>query len=232
MKKLAVPAAILAVLLACDGPGGKNGVRPEDTAVDTGTAPHDIEDPGTHGMGTQVGSEGFWNCPIDTATAVAGDQQVPALGGSTPADVAAARIGPWSLEIVSAGTTGSSPGDLTLSDAGQYYWVTVEPTAACTDHLAIGVSGSLSRVASTTDPLFGWLAVRPGEGLVILTNETDLTGLQASWGPPPTVPVGTSQFRVEARIDEVRIDGTAAWADCVDIDCTTTDVLATLTGAR
>lgn len=231
MKRLAVPGAILSVLLACDGHSG--GGRDLDPIVDTGAAddtgqPKVQSDP----MGTQVGSEGFWDCPLETATDIDSGAPVPEMGGLTPVDIAELYIGDWPLDIVESGTSGSATGSLSVADGGEYLWLTVADGPGCADHLAIGVTGAISRLATSTDPLIGWLAVRPGDGLLILTAEGDLTALEAAWGPPTTPPLGTSQFRVEGRIDEARFEGTAAWADCVDGECAPTDLLATVTSAR
>ncbi|MEZ4240153.1 MAG: hypothetical protein R3F59_29175 [Myxococcota bacterium] len=234
-----------AALTGCDagGYGGygdwslDSGVA--DTAVDTsfgtvvtGTATTSTVTGSSTLMGTQVGSEGFWNCPVEAVTDLgAGQQVVPSLD-DTPAALTAARVGAWTVTVSDDVTGASSGGTLQLVDDGVYLWVDVTDGGACVDHLAVAVHGTLTHDDGWAASMEGVLALRPGDGQMILGSTGDLTDIYATWGATPLDPALTS-FRFDVTVaDETAFAGAASYVDCGGVSCVGAAPLGTVTGTR
>ena len=231
MKLLAVPVAVLGVLVACDGGGGP---RPPGTKNDTGSGT-ELDTGGYEtDPGTQVGSEGFWGCPIDRVHEVDGGTQIDAIGG-TPSDLTSRLAGSWTLEILDEAAAEPIVGTLLLEDVGNYLWLDVADGAGCTDHLASEVRATAVR-GTTTTALLGFVAIAPGAGRVLITADDPLEDVASSWGPPayPASASASVTFRLAGDLDPVGFVGRASFVDCdpLDVVCATADDVATVTGAR
>lgn len=232
MKRIAMAAVLLSGLVACDTTGSSFGI---DTGL--GTFDTALTLPGTDfrsdGMGTQVGSEGFWGCPIVSEEPI-GDRTTPIadIGGS-PIVLASARMGPWPLQIQDAGASAPLAGTLVLADGNDYRWVDVAEGEGCYDHLAVAVLGTIARGETSIEPVSGWLAIRDGASRLIVTSDASFATTSAAWGMPATL-LGTPSLRIDAALDATLLDGQALYVECerTEIACAGAEVRATLIGER
>lgn len=235
MRLLAIPAVLLSVLLGCDDAGYSKSTG--DTALDTGLVLDTAAPTGqvkTQSMGTQVGSEGLWDCPIEHVQAIDDPSAVLDPLGGTPISLASDRVGSWSLQITDTGTTSPVPGLLSLTDDAEYLWLDVTDGAGCTDHLAVMLSATLARGAGEAVDLVGYLAIRPDDGRIALAAEgAALSALEIDWGTA-SFPTNEEamQFRIEADLSPTALSGQAAWLDCVEDDCPGADPISELSGTR
>ena len=232
MRLLAIPVVILGVLVGCDDTGTLKWT--EDTGIfDTGSTTTDplSPPPDTQGMGTQVGSEGFWGCPIEKAEPIDGGIPREDLGGS-PEVLTAALVGEWPLQISDLLLGLTVDGSLTLTDEREYYWLDVAEGTGCVDHAVSVVSGAVVRQGSSHS-LEGLLGISANGNRLVVS--ADSAGMISTWGAPifTSVPNDVS-FRIDAGLDPFSFDGTASYVDCdrLDLDCPTAQALADVDGSR
>jgi hypothetical protein len=238
-------ATLLALIAGCDAaPGGFSDFDSGDTADEVVDVPWNgigntppiatgattTSQGSSSMMGTQVGSEGFWTCPVLGVQDLGdGTAALPSLGAA-PVELVAARVGTWPVQMTDLGDGELADGALELVDEGVYLWVDVTETGDCVDHLAVAVRGELQR-DDWKLPMTGVLAIRPDDGRMILTGEGPLADVETTWGPTPLDPALTA-FRVEVGLDATALAGTASYVDCTAVTCAGAAPLATLTGAR
>lgn len=233
MKLLAIPLVILGVLVACDGNGGGPDLGVADTGNDTGTdLDTDTPPTETNGMGTQVGSEGFWGCPIELVTVVDGATALDAIGGP-PDELTGRVVGGWGLQIVDDGASEPVAGSLALVDAGNYLWLDVADGEGCVDHLASEVSATLVR-GTTTTVLTGFVGIGSGAARLLVTAGGALDDVALTWGPSTYPPDTAVTFRIDGDLTPVGFSGAASWVDCDPLEwvCGTADPVAAVDGAR
>jgi hypothetical protein len=231
VRLLAVAFGLLAGLMACEP--GSTTYKPDTTGLgtpfDSGTS--DIL---TNAMGTQVGSEGFWGCPIeDVRPILNGADTIDELGGS-PSSLTGERMGSWSLSIEDEGGSGAVPGTLTLIDQGTYLWLDVAEGPGCSDHLASPVTGALVRDGAPAQPMLGVLAISALGTRLVITDEGDLSSTTSIWGTPSYADLTGVTFRLDGEADASTLGAEAAYVDCpeLEVECPTADVKATVDGTR
>jgi hypothetical protein len=187
----------------------------------------------TDQMGTQVGSEGFWGCPVEDVRPINGADTITEIGGS-PSALTSERMGSWALSIEDEGGSGAVPGSLTLLDQGAYLWVDVQEGSGCSDHLASPVTGALVRDGAPPQPMMGVLALKSGASRLVITDEGDLTSTTSVWGAPTYTDLTGVTFRLDSEIDATELGGEALYVDCpeAEADCPTADMTAAVEGAR
>lgn len=230
MKRLAPAMVMLTMLVGCpdgDGAGFTSG-----TSRDTGTPRDSGTFDETSGMGTQVGSEGFWGCPIERVDPLDGTTDVPAIGGS-PQALTARLVGEWPLQIRDETGGEVTAATLGLVDLGSYLWVDVTDGAGCVDHLASEVSGTVARGSSTT-AWSGFVGITDGAARLLVTADGASDTLAEVWGAPAYAPGVPATLRIDGTLDPARLDGAASWVDCdpLEVRCDTADPVAEVDGAR
>lgn len=212
-------------LAACDGVEVSSGA-PSTTEVGSTTDPI-VGTKGTNNFGTQVGSEGFWGCSVQSRLSLAATEDVPGFGVSAE-DLAADRLGTWPVDLLPEDTQALEAGVLELGPAVAYTLVTLE--GGCEPYLEVELRGTLARGSNAAVDMRGLLATNDTEaGLRMVAPSVDDDAV-LSWGPPPTS--GTAWLRVDADLDAFDLQGDVAWADCVETTCANVAPLGTLEGSR
>ncbi len=175
---------------------------------------------------TQVGSEGFWGCPVDRLEPVSPTEPLPDLG--VPEDLAAGALGAWSLGFVARtdGSTTAGAASLTATS-----WSLAHSRSPCADHLVVGVAGSIER-GGVPVAISGWLGLRPGNATSLLTADGGADEVAAAWGLP--APPGLPGFRWSLEASEGSLAGVAAFAACgpTEVACDAVAEVLDVTGAR
>lgn len=221
----AVP--LLFALGACEPTGGFR-----DGSFGTGDTGAPPRPPDATNQATQVGSEGFWDCPIDRRDPVVDPAAPLASMSGSAIEVTAVHVGPWPLQIVDAETRAAVGGQLDLADTGGYTWVTVAPgIAGCADYLESEVSGALVRDVFSS-VVTGVVAIRPDDARLLATDAGDLSATAAAWGAPAMA--GAVGFRVEADVTAQLLDGEAAYVSCDAgvVDCGGRELVGEILGSR
>lgn len=206
--------------LVADGHGSDSGLSTGDTGVVSTTKISDA---------TQVGSEGFWGCPIEKVEPIEPTAAPLGFEGGV-GDAVQGHLGTWPLAVVDAATAATATGALELAVGEVWRWVDVAEGTGCEDHVLASVSGVLTRDGGPPMALSGLVAVRPdGQGGLVAT--ADRAVAEPMWG------VGTyggSLFPLEGGLGITDIDATAAYADCAASEphCEGATPLADLTGTR
>lgn len=235
MRLLAITVALLGVLVACDGGGASfqpdTGLSTGDSGLGTGTPPGN-EDVTSKAMGTQVGSEGFWGCPIISIEPVLDRTSANPLLGGAPVELSAARLGIWPLQITDTDASDTVPGSMFIADGGEYFWVDVEEGTDCYDHLVVSTIGTLSREEFPSETLSGWLAIREGASRLVVTSGASLAVTSSAWGMPSSASPVT--FRIDADLDQSFLDGAAMYVDCetTELACPTSELVASIHSER
>lgn len=193
--------ALLAPLAACDDPGAGTGLLDSGTGLPTDSGP----EPTTQSA-TQVGSEGFWGCPVLGLDPVSPVDAIPGLG--VPQDLAAAALGDWPGTWTSRADGSTADGKLAMAPTS---FALARSAAPCDDHLVVGVSASVTR-ASVALPAAGWLGVRPGDTALLLTADGTADEAAAAWGLPD--PAGLAALRWRLDLVDGALGGVASYADC------------------
>lgn len=223
-KRLMAVAAGLLLSAACDATGSLVEGGTGDTG-DTGISTVTTQ---THDA-TQVGSEGFWGCPIERIDPLDPASQAP--GFTEPVGTAVgAHLGAWTLQVTDAATATTGGGTLTLEAGTSWRWVDVADDTGCVDHAMVDVTAELSRDGQPPVELVGKVVVRPdGEGGVVATADRALA--EGAWGVGTT---GGTLFRLEGSLGTAALSATTAYADCPvsEPHCPSAAVLAALAGSR
>jgi len=182
---------------------------------------------------TQVGSEGFWDCPTEREQPVADPgAPIPSLGGASAIDLTAAHVGSWPLQIVDPVAKATLTGSLDLAATDTWRWVEVAAgVPGCVDYLEADVTGALLRDGSPSNVL-GVVAIRSDAARLLATDTGELSATAAVWGVPAIA--GVIGFRVEADLTPATLDGHAAYVDCTPsvVDCPNRQVVGQLSSAR
>ncbi len=210
-------------LAACDG-SGSNFVPSTDSGD---TDPHTgaDTDPDTT-QGTQVGSEGFWGCPIDGMEPLDPYDPLPDFG--IPAELADSALGGWSLSLTPTGKS-AAPG--TLSQAA-VSWSLVRSHAPCADHVVVGVSGTVDLDGAKLGAT-GYLGLRPGEAAYLLTLDDPSEAVATEWGLPAP-PAGQDAFRLSLAVADAKVTGVGAFAACgpTEVACAGASAALDVVGTR
>jgi hypothetical protein len=210
--------AVLAPLAACDDPGAGTGLLDSATGAPTDTGPA----PTTKGA-TQLGSEGFWGCPVLGLDPVSPVDAIPGLG--VPQDLAAAALGDWSGTWTSRADGAITDGKL-ASVATSF--ALARSAAPCDDHLVVGVSASVAR-ASVALPTTGWLGLRPGDAALLLTADGTADEAAVAWGLAD--PQGLAALRWRLDVVDGALGGVASFVDCGPSEVACADAVDVLDGA-
>ncbi len=221
-------------IAGCDDVPGSEHSGDTDSACDFGCDESglDTDPPVTTSEGaTQVGSEGFWGCPVEHVEPITDPTEFfPDLGGS-PSQVVASYLGEWPLLIEDLAAPGTTvTGSLGLSAGESWRWVDVTDGPTCVDHLAVSVGASLTREVAAPLALLGVVAVRPdGVGALVTTTALDQVGPE--WSLPSS---GAPFFRVEGPLGKSTVEAVATFADCPASEptCDGQVGVSTLTGSR
>ncbi|MCB9684475.1 MAG: hypothetical protein H6738_05290 [Alphaproteobacteria bacterium] len=221
--------AIVAVgALGCDDTLGNGLVG--DVGRDSGlTSDSGFESTTKISDATQVGSEGFWGCPIEKLDPL--EPSAQPVGFDEGVGVAVqGHLGSWPLTVIDAATAGEVVGTLELTAGEVWRWVDVADGTGCEDHVLASVTATLTRDAGPAMPLSGMVVVRPdGQGGVVLTG--DRAAAEPAWG---TGTSGGALFRLEGALGVSEVAATVAYADCASTEphCEAVTPIASVNGTR
>ncbi|MCA9489168.1 MAG: hypothetical protein KC621_04580 [Myxococcales bacterium] len=224
-KRLVVVVAWVA--LGCDDTVGNHLVG--DRGRDTGTTDTGSVSTTKISDATQVGSEGFWGCPIEGVDPL--DPTSKPVGFEAGVgDAVQAHLGSWPLTVTDAETGATVAATLELTAGDVWRWIDVAEEAACQDHAMVSVGAVLTRDGGAPMPLSGMVVVRPdGQGAVVATGER--AAAEPTWG---TGTSGGALFRLEGTLGVADVVATVAYADCASTEphCEVSSPLASLSGTR
>lgn len=207
--------------LACDR--GAPAGRLRD---DSGLAGTDTGDEPTGQSATQVGSEGFWGCPVDALDPISPSDPLPGLG--VPSGMAAVALGGWSLQLASRADATTRAGSLTTAPRD---WSLARALPPCEDFVVVGVEGKIERDGSSV-VVSGQLGLRPGDATFLLFADEGAPEVARAWGLPADPDLPAFRFTLDAV--EGSIAGVGSSTACADgpFSCDPVEDALDVTGVR